>query len=196
MQTQGDVVTCGNELKRWGALPGSRTASNARSAQRATLALLLCAYLLLGGALRCASAVCRPSVGYKTLTFWCSSFSVARPRYKPASRCMAIVALRASRQLRLCVLSEVSHRVGIFGGRDTMGKRSQSAAKAKQGPPDEKLKQHSKTTVLSSKTKCDRFSQQRSRISGPPFHSSYPPHRVISHLAPQVGGRLRRVHRI
>ena len=82
---------------------------------------------------------------------------------------MAVVALRASRQLRSRVLSEVSHRAGIFSGWDRMGKRSHSAAKAKQGPPDEKLKQHSKTTVLSSKTKCDRCWQRRQDLRFPPF---------------------------
>jgi len=158
------------------ALPDSRSASNARL--RSTPLLHCCCPLTCCS----AGALCRRSVGHKTLTFWCSSFSVARPRYKPASRCMAIVALRASRQLRLCVLSEVSHRVGIFGGRDKMGKRSQSAAKAKQGPPDEKLKQHSKTTVLSSKTKCDRVSQRRSRSWRSPFRSRYPPHHAISRV--------------
>ena len=66
---------------------------------------------------------------------------------------MAASALRASQQLSsFRVLKSASVAVSIFGGR--MGKHGDRSAAHRGMQYDEDRKKHSRTTVLSSKTKC------------------------------------------
>ena len=64
---------------------------------------------------------------------------------------MAICALRASKLFRSRVLRAVSCPASILGG--SMGKHGDRSAAHRGMQYDEQRKQHSRTTVLSSKTK-------------------------------------------